>query len=787
MFDRRRRRLMQAALAAAAIRPGVGAAVPIPPTSPMQPADLVLRYRVPARQWEDALPLGNGRLGAMAWGGIARERLQLNEDTLFAGGPYDAINPEARDALPEVRRLIFEGRYADAERLADETMMSRPLRMMPYQCPGEVWIDFDGMGGIDDYTRQLDLDEAIARCSFRAGDVRHEREVFVSAVDDCVVMRHRCDRDGGLDGFVSITSELPHAFEADGAELLLRGRNGSRHGVEGALRHAMRVRLEMDGGTVRVEEGRLRFEGARSVLLRIAVATSHRGPRDVSGDPEALTAATLDAAVRRPFVRMRDEHLADHRALFRRVSIDLGRTAAADRSTEQRIDRFATSHDPALAALYYQYGRYLLIASSRPGSQPANLQGIWNDLRDPPWGSKWTLNINAEMNYWPAEAGALPECVEPLERMIAELAEAGTRTAQEMYGAPGWVVHHNTDLWRQTGPIDGARFGLWPMGGAWLLRHLWDRWDYSRDPDVLRRVYPLFKGAVDFYRAVLVEDPATGELVTNPSLSPENPHPHGASLCAGPAMDSQLLRDLFAQCAAASRILDVDHGLAEALEALSARLPEDRIGKSGQLQEWREDWDLEAPEPQHRHVSHLYALYPSDRINRRDTPALAKAARRSLELRGDDATGWGIGWRINLWARLGEGARAYEVLEKLLSHARSYPNLFDAHPPFQIDGNFGGAAGIMETIVQDWGAAVFLLPALPARWPRGRVQGLRLRGDASLDLAWDGGVLEDATIRTGRGGRWRFEHAGAGLDLDLPPGGRAVIAPGSDGRLVRRA
>ncbi|MBB1061354.1 glycosyl hydrolase family 95 catalytic domain-containing protein [Marilutibacter spongiae] len=785
MFDPYRRRLLQAALVAAVLRPGSGRAGGTDAAGAWMGADdLSLHYRVPARQWEDALPLGNGRLGAMAWGGTTRERLQLNDDTLFAGGPYEAINPDARDALPKVRALVFEGRYAEAERLANETMMSRPLRMMPYQSPGEAWIDFDGMGGIHGYERRLDLDTAIASCRFNAGDARHERESFVSPVDDCLVVRHLCDAAQGLSGFVSLAADLGHETTASGAELLLVGHNDGRHGIDGALRYAIRLRLEASGGTLRAADGRLRFEGASGLLLRVAVATSFRGPRDVGGDPVAITRDTLDASQRRGFDAMREAHLDAHRALFRRVSLDLGRTAAAERSTDQRITRFATEDDPALAALYYQYGRYLLISSSRPGTQPANLQGIWNDLQDPPWGSKWTLNINAEMNYWPAEAGALPECVEPLERMIAELARSGARTAREMYGAPGWVVHHNTDLWRQTGPIDGARFGLWPMGGAWLLRHLWDRWDYSRDPEVLRRIYPLFKGAIDFYRAFLVEDPATGELVTSPSLSPENAHPHGSSICAGPAMDAQLLRDLFGQCARASRLLDVDPGLAGELEALAARLPRDRIGAAGQLQEWREDWDLQAPEPHHRHVSHLYAVYPGDAINRRDTPRLAAAARRSLELRGDDATGWGVGWRINLWARLGDGERAHRVLAMLLSHARSYPNLFDAHPPFQIDGNFGGAAGILEMIVQDWGGTVFLLPALPSQWTRGRLRGMRLRGAAGLDIEWADGRLAWVELGSERGGEWRLDHRGRTRRVVLPAGGRIRLRPAGDGALV---
>ncbi|MDH5822422.1 glycoside hydrolase family 95 protein [Luteimonas sp. RD2P54] len=790
MLDLSRRRMLQAACgsaalgllpAAAAAAAGRGEAGFVP----MTPQDLQLRYRVPARQWVDALPLGNGRIGAMVWGGTARERLQLNEDTLFAGGPHDAVNPRARAALPEVRRLIFAGRYAEAEALASDTLMAVPLRQMPYQAPGDLWIDFDGIDDVAGYSRTLDLDTAIASSRFTAGPATHVRETFVSAVDRCVVMRLACDRPGGLTGLLSATCDLDHTVTASPDGLLLAGRNGSRHGIAGALRFAVRTRLLQRGGRAAVRDGRLRFEGADEIVLMIALATSHVRYDDVSGDPEAITRHQIETAAARGYEALRSEHVAEHRRLFRRVTLDLGRTPAAERPTHERVERFASEDDPALAALYFQYGRYLLISSSRPGSQPANLQGIWNDLQDPPWSSKWTLNINTQMNYWPAEVGALPECVEPLERMVFELAEAGARTARRMYGAPGWVVHHNTDLWRQTAPIDGARFGLWPMGGAWLLRHLWDRWDYGRDPGYLRRIYPLFRGAVEFYLAFLVEDPATGELVTNPSLSPENRHPHGSSLCAGPAMDSQLLRDLFAQFAEAAMRLKVDRELVERADAAAARLPADRIGRGGQLQEWRQDWDLDAPEPDHRHVSHLYALHPGHAINVRDTPGLAAAARTSLRLRGDEATGWGIGWRINLWARLGDGAHAYRVLEMLLSHARTYPNLFDAHPPFQIDGNFGGAAGIAEMVVQDWGGEIFLLPALPPRWPNGRFEGARLRGAARLDLAWRDGALDSARLTSDRGGEYRVSWRGSALAVVLEAGEHATLHRGEDGALQR--
>jgi alpha-L-fucosidase 2 len=744
---------------------------------------LKLWYRRPATRWVEALPLGNGRLGAMVWGGIEHERLQLNEDTLYAGGPYEADTSGALEALPEVRRLIFAGQYAQAEDLANARMMARPLKQMPYQPLADLVLDFRDVPDTTDYRRELDLDTAITRTQFRTWKTAHTREAFVSPVDQCIVMRLSTDRPGGIDLRVSLDSDQQGEVSAEDGALLLRGRNPARHGIEGKLKFATRVRAIPRGGSLQVRGERIEIEGADEVVLLITAATSYRRYDDVSGDPEAITRRQLAAAQQRGFEALRAAHVAEHQRLFRRVSLDLGSTEAAKLPTDERVERFANDADPALAALYHQYGRYLLISSSRPGTQPANLQGIWNDLMDPPWESKYTININTEMNYWPSEANALPECVEPLESMLFDLAEKGARRAREMYGAPGWVVHHNTDLWRQTGPIDGAQWGLWPMGGAWLLQQLWDRWDYGRDEAYLRRIYPLFKGAAEFFAAVLMRDPATGEMVTNPSMSPENIHPKGASLCAGPAMDSQLLRDLFAQCIQAAGLLGVDADFARQLRQLREQLPADRIGNAGQLQEWREDWDMQVPEIHHRHVSHLYALHPSSQINLRDTPKLAAAAKRSLEIRGDDATGWGIGWRLNLWARLGDGEHALKILRMLLAPQRTYPNLFDAHPPFQIDGNFGGTAGITEMLLQSWGGSIFLLPALPKAWRTGSVRGLKVRGAAGIDLSWKAGGLAMATLTSVRGGRYNVVLGEQSLDMELEAGqSRRILL--QDGKLV---
>lgn len=732
---------------------------------------LRLWYRRPATQWVEALPLGNGRLGAMVWGGAKHERIQLNEDTLYAGGPYDPTPAGALAALPDVRRLLFAGKYAEAEALANATMMATPKKQMPYQPLGDLVLDFFEVSETNGYRRELDLDTAVASSTFEARGLQHRREVFVSPVDQVIAVRLSGDKANRISLRLGMDSDQPHAsVVADGESgLLLHGRNRAAFGIKGKLRFALRLRVLPVGGTLRHHGARIEVRDADEVVLLLTAATSYKRFDNVSGDPNALTRAQLDKAAGKSWDALRDAHMAAHRQLFDRIAIDLGRSdpAITQLPTDERVARFGEGQDPQLAALYHQFGRYLLIASSLPGSQPANLQGIWNDLLDPPWESKYTININTQMNYWPAEANALHECVQPLERMLFELAEKGTHTARVMYDAPGWVAHHNTDLWRQTAPIDGAEWGMWPMGGAWLLQQLWDRWDYGRDPAYLRKVYPLFKGAAEFFAATLVEDPTTRAMVTSPSISPENRHPFGAALCAGPSMDAQLLRDLFGQCIKASTLLGVDAEFAGTLAGLRERLPPHFIGKAGQLQEWQQDWDMDAPELQHRHVSHLYALHPSSQVNVRDTPRLAAAAQRSLELRGDEATGWGTAWRLNLWARLRDGEHAHKVLQMLLSPQRTYPNLFDAHPPFQIDGNFGATAGITELLLQSWGGTVFLLPALPKAWPSGSVHGLRVRNAAGVDLSWKDGRLARATLRSDKGGDYEVACGDATLKLHL--------------------
>ena len=738
--------------------------------APVQPAEaasnapapvtpLCLWYRRPATNWNEALPLGNGRLGAMVFGGVAKEQLQLNEDTLWAGGPYDPVNTNALAALPEVRQLVFAGKYDDADRLISNKMMAVPLRQMPYQTLGDLFLEFPTTGTVSDYRRDLDLDSAVASVGYKVDGVRFRREMFSSPVDQVILMRLTADQPGR----VSFTARMSTPQRASvsveklkGASstfcLVMRGVNGSAQGIRGALKFQGRVAVMTTGGKCEAGPDTISVANADSATLLIAAATSFRNYHDISGDPERITQEQIANAGKKTFADLLAAHHADHRKLFRRLALNLGETDSMKLPTDERIQHFAEGHDPQLAALYFQYGRYLLISSSRPGSQPANLLGLWNASMKPPWDSKYTININTEMNYWPAEPANLPKCVEPLTQMVLDLMQTGARTAKVMYDARGWVVHHNSDLWRATAPVDGPRWGMWPMGGAWLCQNLWEHYLFSGDNAYLGRIYPAIKGATQFFLDTLVSDPhLTGpsNLVTCPSLSPENRHPEGqTSICAGPVMDLEILRDLFANCIRAGEILGRDKEFLQQVAAARTRLAPLQIGRAGQLQEWLKDWDLEAPEVHHRHVSHLYGLFPSAQIDVNTTPGLAAAAKKSLELRGDKATGWGTAWRINLWARLREGDHAFTILQELLSPRCTYPNLLDSCPPFQIDGHFGGASGIMEMLVQSQNDEIQLLPALPRAWPTGSVRGLRARGGFEVEVEWKDAKVTAYHIRS---------------------------------------
>ena len=735
---------------------------------------LVIWHRAPAGKWDEGMPLGNGRIGAMVLGRVVHERIGLNESTLWGGGPYEPANPEALAALPEARKLVFEGKYKEAAKLVDEKMMAIPLRQLPYQAAGDLELKFPDVSEVADYRRELDLEASLSRVSYQAGGVKYARECFASAPDQVIVLRLSADKPGKIEFVAKLTSQQQVTTKAENGLLVMDGIGGEAMGLKGVTKFQVRVQVQAKGGTVSAADSAVTVRGADSAVLLVSLATSYTNYKDVSGDADARAKVYMAKAGDKSFEQLLADHQSDYRKLFGRVELNVGSTDAKNRPTNERVKSFADNADPQLAELYFQFGRYLLISSSRPGGQPANLQGIWNESLTPPWDSKWTVNINTEMNYWPAEVTNLAECHEPLIQMVNELVEPGSRVAKVNWNARGWLCNHNTDIWRGTAPINASGHGFWPTGGAWLCKHLYEHYLFGGDKAYLAKVYPVMKGAAEFFVDTLVEEPRHKWLVTCPSASPEHAHPYGTGLCAGPTMDQQIIRDLFANCIAASEALDTDKEFRETLRKTRERLAPNQIGAQGQLQEWLEDWDAKAPDIHHRHVSHLFGLFPGVEITRRGTPEFFAAVKKTLEIRGDGGTGWSKAWKVCLWARLEDGDHAFKMFSELITKS-THPNLLDVCPPFQIDGNFGACAGLAEMLLQTQTGEVHLLPALPSAWPTGSVKGLRGRGGFELDIAWKDGKLAQAVIRSKLGSPCRLRYGEKTADLKIPAGGEAAV------------